>query len=168
MKKIALWSVLLLSLGQPLWADYSLNKPEFKEGLEKNIDVGVKQLPAQLDSATHPLLRRASVLMGYWISGKLYEQSYPLDLKTMHVQIPAKTLVPWIKTKQPANWTGIDFIRSVGVDAEYSASDPKQIEHLKLTYEWPHDPARIKTLSLPFVKMINPSGYTLVVQKNPA
>lgn len=150
-------------LCQPLEGAYIL-KPKFKIGLGPEIKIAVTQLPAVL--STGAKLSQASVTLGYWIAGKSYPKTYALDLTSLQAQVPAKALVPWVRAKQPAEWTGVDFIRLVVIDAEYLGNDPKNPEHLKLQHEWPHSAARIKTLSLPFIKMISPSGYTLTIAQS--
>ena len=162
MKKLTIVAIALL-LAHPLWAGYTMQPPVFKVGLSKQIDITIVGLPQTMDGAK---LVRADTILGYWISGELYPQSYPIDLKTMTSAVPAKVAVPFVKAHQPKDWTGIDFIRKVDIDAQYLADGAKEPTHLKVSYEWPHDAARIKTLSVPFVKLINPSSYKVTITQD--
>ena len=167
MKKI-LFLTLLLLCSQAL-AAYKL-KATFDIGLNKEIKLNVQNLPQTLEHNGSLALNKADIHLGFWLAGKQYEQVYALDLKTKQLTIPAKPLVPWIKSKLPKDWTGIDYINKAQIDAVYTIADKSQpsglrSEHLLVERIWIEDWPKLNTLSVPFFKQIDPSGFTLTVEE---
>ncbi len=138
-------------------------KWEIKRKVGTKVSVGIENLPKLYANSPDWPLKEATFTLILNIYGEKYTYAVPLDPGSLQASIPSKTLVALVKSKQPKNWTGFDRLARIQADVVYESA--QNHERTTKTYfaEWLYQGQPIKIISLPFIKLFNPSIIKLIV-----